>query len=399
MPRWEEIVQWVVVESNYVRVEESADSWTRAFRRVDDLKAELTRLHDSITWQGRAATAFRTYLKDLAAALERTAEEHRTIADGMRTAAAALKEAVHSIPIPEAMYDQVIAMREAYHTNVSPPGLRPGIFYPAVSSVAGTDFAVRVEAWFTENEKKAQEAYDKLVRAYQGIRLPEGSGITPPSPRAPGTTRAPGGGTRHTPGTTAGQVPLGPTIPFATNPYATNPLATNPFATQPPITGPTGSVPPLASLPPDPSTDPGDFDTDPVSTDPVLPDLDPLDPLEPGTRLAGVDGSGFGGAGGGGLGGGGIGVGKLPSLGPAVAMPAATVAAGGQPGPLAQQIGAMQGSGSQAGGGSMVGAGAGGVVPHDGSGTQTAMSKLFDEDPRRTYGLRDADELPDGTVT
>jgi hypothetical protein len=393
MPRWEEIVQWVVVESNYVRVEESADSWTRAFRRIDELKTELNRLHDSIAWRGRAANAFRGYLKELVTALEKTAEEHRSISDGMRVSAAALKEAVHSIPIPEAMYDRVIAMREAYHTNVSPPGLTPGIFYPAVSSVAGTDWAVRVEAWFTENEKKAQDAYNKLVRAYEGTKLPEGSTVTPPDPKAP--VNASGAGTRTAPKTATGQ----------TNPLLaqTNPLATqtNPFASlnQPPVTSPTGAVPPLASLPPlDTSTDTGDLDTDPSSTDPVLAGLDPLE-LEPSTGLAGVDGSGFGGAGG--VGGGGIGAGKLPGIGPSVAMPAASVvAAGGQPGALPQQLAGLPQGSSAASGGTMVGAGAaGGSAPPDGAGAQAVMSKLFDEDPRRTYGLRDADNLPDGTVT
>ncbi len=315
MPSWEEIVNQVVIGSNYYHVEDASLQYMSLFDYLNDLHASLAQLQTSTrdSWKGPAADAFRQHLMGLAETVAELRDNHVRIATGFAACRDHLRTAVTSIPIPDWMYDEVDQRQRTYSQsgelwdNFFPPGTFAAKLYSELGHDAygtGMDVVTGLpavggwmkswEGFVTGFEDRAQTAYAELRTRYSGeySNVPEGTPATPPG-------LGPGG---YTPGGSypgAGGLPPGAGAAFDPAPF--------------------GGLDPGAAAGFDPTGIGG-------------PGADgAFDPQIPGTSLAGAGGGfgtpgGFGAlgasaAGSPGLAGGvaGIGAGaRIPGLGPAI---------------------------------------------------------------------------------
>jgi len=382
VPSWEEIVQRVSIKSNYFNLEASSSQWA-VVRQIDELRAAVDTLStNSESWRGSAAEAFRDHLKEHSNLLERLAEDHRKIVQGLTACRDDLKTAVNSIEIPTWMYSEVESQQSAYQQGAEIPGYEPGSFaHGYLKYVMGDgisniplvgDAWKALDGWIRDREGEAIKAYNKLLGDYgsEVPNIPEGTARTP-----------------ATVGSNDEFTPVGPPVPKppSTMSDANGEFTPSSFKTTDPssVSGftPTGSGGTGGSGSFDPSS--GAFDPSSTAGAGTPPS---------GSSLAGAGGGGLAGAGGGGLGGlgsgslggaggglgagsglgggaggalgagaGGLAGGKLPPLGPAVA----------PGGPLGA---ALNGAGAGAGrGGRGAGAGRSGIGGMAGAGGHGAQ--------------------------
>lgn len=220
MPSWEEIVNRVVIGSNYYNVFDSAVQWGAVFRSIDDVRAALEELSTlSESWRGSAADGFRSHLQGVIQQLQDLADDHRKIKDGLNTLGEALRTAVGEIEVPTWMYDDIAEKQRVYHETGEVYLYEPGSFahgylqyvtggflhsLPGVGSLWDS-----IEGWVRDREARAQQAYETLAGRYSAEygSIPEGtptvvgtigdlgdvnpSGGLPPMP--PGSVGAPSG--------------------------------------------------------------------------------------------------------------------------------------------------------------------------------------------------------------
>lgn len=340
MPSWEEIVNQVVVASNYYGISDASTKWSGVFRHMQSLRdAVQTLSEETESWKGDAADAFRKHLKTVMNDLEDLHSDHSKIVQGLDGAANHLETAVHAIPIPSWMIDKVKDNQQKYASGMSVMGFGADSF--ATEFVAqGGSLASHIpgfksfSGWANDHEKDAQNAYNQLDQDYsgdvqdvpQGKQTPTHSQHDADDYGGPDGTGGTGSGSAPSPGTGG--------VPDPTDP-GTGPGPHGPHA---------GDGSDLGG-----SNDP--YGSDPY--DSYDPDSSGLDDPGAGSGLAGAGGGPTGaGTGAGGLGsGGGLGSSGGPKavngLGPAVSpFDGAPKGAGGAAGQ-----GGMMGRGMRGGGG------------------------------------------------
>lgn len=185
MPSWEEIVDRVVIGSNYYNVFDSANQWEEVFDGIDGVVDSLQTLStESESWRGPAADGFREHLTRVIDDLRTLAADHRYIKDGLRTLGTALQTAVGSIEVPSWMYDDIANKQRAYHETGEAYLYSPGTFeHGYLEHVGGVLHYIpgwdSLEGWIRGREDRAQEAYQALAGTYgaEYASIPEGNPI------------------------------------------------------------------------------------------------------------------------------------------------------------------------------------------------------------------------------
>jgi len=377
-PTWDQIVDRVSVQSNYLMLVDSARRWSAAFQEMETVRRKLLSLavESADQWRGDGGAAFQEHVRALAETMKTIHGQHKAIAAGLGRVAEHLRQAVMSIPIPSWRYAEVQNKQAAFARYGVPPHLEPSLLYQAQHWAApSTDGLIegRFNLWWDE----AQAAYRRLESAYQQEldTLPKGTSVTPPGVRTPGPGQ-PGPGQASRPGGAAKTSGLNPLNSGAGLPSSglQTPMST---AGLPTSAMPNTHLPNLST-----------------ATPPDLSGLGQTPPLNPLTGLPDPAKSGLAGIGKlGGIGAGG-GIGGLPGLGPAADLPGSVTAGFSSPGALGTPR--LNAAGVAGAGGLAGGVGGGGMyppmMPMGGQGGQggpggTADSMLHEDEIKAMFGF------------
>jgi len=377
-PSWEEVLTGISISSNHVQVASSGVRWTQTFRQLE-MVAERIRTAASRSrqgWTGEGAEAFRDHLEKIAKAIDDIVRHHRSLGQGLNTAAEHLRTATGGIPIPPFFQEEVQSKQGMYSANGGAHDIAAG----RVRQYLDENYPHSPEAnlqYIETHGGTARSAYQTLVGQYAGVQIPQPTRVSAPVVRA-GSVASTTGSTvpKTNPLTTPGLGQTGLGMPMSGMPLGGMPIGGLP------TTGLPGGDLPSTELPPTELPEPSEFEP--------LPDTGGLAGAGPlGT-------GGFGGGGGGlGIGGGGFGGGiPLPDLGP-TAQPSAAMTAG------QAMSGASTRSTTQTGGiasstaASAMGMAPMGMGPQGQSGAE-ATTQLY-EDDKQIFGPGDQD-LPSGVL-
>lgn len=214
---WEECVNQVVVVGSPSSINEINSNWSTWLYRLSEINGELATFKSQIgqVFTGPAGEAYQTHLTGITEAIDQMQRDHGPIQELLSEAATTLSNAQASMPIPDAMLDDIegrsaelnLANQRALSMASTAYFLLPGQFKEAIASTWAGDLAREtfgrlndlLNDWSNEQTEKANQVLSEVNNAQGGkaaaTESPSSVTESPHNPESPDLSNfAPGGG-------------------------------------------------------------------------------------------------------------------------------------------------------------------------------------------------------------